>query len=119
MKVTDLEDSKRLQEAGIEGDPHHYWASFLRGNYIEETIITKERFNDLVVMYQVMDNIQQQLFPLKAIPAYSLEELLDMVEGNWYLEKEGNMFSVGLFLPDIDPKKAIVEALLWQKGEGR
>ena len=105
MEVTDLEDSTRVKEAGIEGIHSLVWALNAYGEwYITTTGNTgnKEEY----------------------YPAYSLEELLEMVEGELdlryrhnevYLLLHGNKPWTSAYC--LDPKKAVVEALLWQKEE--
>jgi len=69
----------------------------------------------------------------KGVPAPTLEELLNMLEGNYGIlevgmslfgEERSKKFRLIFWQEDkvfknTDPKITVAEALLWQKGEGR
>lgn len=62
---------------------------------------------------------------MKDLENKSLEELLKMVEGDKSLRKitdrDWEFFYTVYTATQMysDPKKAVIEAILWQKGEGR
>ena len=111
MNLTlDLEWSKKLKAAGIEGESE-FVTFLIWGKWVIETRKVFEKC--------VMDGMEYY-------NAYSLEELLDMVEGNWGLLCHRGIYRCTCFrnnaftpFANADPKIAVVEAILWQKGEGR
>ena len=101
----DLKWSKKLKEAGIRGK-----SEFKRIDFgTQDTALLK-------TAYPIMYN---------EFPAYTLEELLNMVKGDikgleWYEDRwcfsyEGKASPMTCSI-DIDPKIAVAEAILWQKG---
>ena len=102
MKVTDLEDSTRVKEAGIEGEYDLVWALNAYGEWY---ITTTGNISNEEEYY----------------PAYSLEELLGMVTGDywWHYSRKEEAYEFRVmrrgFFSTSDIKDAVVEALLWQK----
>jgi len=107
MNLTlNLEWSKKLHEAGIEGKYKYCQYEGLDGKSV------------VCPSWNLIHNTTKY-------PSYTLEELLDMVEGEvkvlhlyrgiWYFDYGGRVEE----FESLDPKICVCEALLWQKGEGR
>ena len=108
---TTLEDSKRLQEAGISGSCESEWLEYKGETWAQSKDITR--------LLNINDRVNV------VAPAYILGELLGMVEGDlksldygkekWSFDCRNSKYEARIFF-DEDPKHAVVEALLWQKG---
>lgn len=112
MIVLDEKISKELQEAGITEKSDKCW-------------FIGEQESWLAPSWSVFPGITDKYY------AFTLEELLDMVEGDYKFlatspaeigkwdfacrkdNKKGTMFTFK------DPKHAVAMGILWQKGEGR
>ena len=105
MNLTlDLEWSKKLKEAGIEGESVYCFVEGEDNKY-----------------YLQRDKNWEPLSGTIRFPTYTLEELLAMVEGAFWLVNY-DLYEIRLeweAFSNADPKIAVAEALLWQKGEGR
>jgi len=105
MELTlDLEWTKKLKDAGIGKAWTYAW---IRNAFGEWRVATQNNIS-----------INEEYYP-----TYTLEELLAMVKGDWKLHKTTGDYTFGckkgIYISEIDPKIAVVEALIWQKGEGR
>jgi hypothetical protein len=116
----DLEWSRKLKEAGIEGNGHQFWirTTTLRWKlyrYYDGWFIQVNGGHSFEREYA------ETQIDVIIIPTYSLEELLAMVEGAFWLVNY-DLYEIRLewgAFSNADPKIAVAEALLWQKGEGR
>ncbi|MEA3421672.1 MAG: hypothetical protein U9Q97_08370 [Acidobacteriota bacterium] len=98
----DLEWSKKLKKEGIEGK--HAYCHF---EDADEVSFIARSWNALPNMVKC--------------PAYTLEELLDMVKGEFLLRKRNLLYEIRFIYKgrykiasNADPKIAVAEALLWQ-----
>jgi len=116
MNLTlDLEWSRKLKAAGIEGEVSHWWHT--NPSWEKDKRYAQHHVHDDYVPFAPRF--------IMIAPAYTLEELLAMVEGDywWYYSKSEDTYEFRImgqgFFADTDPKEAVCEALLWQKGAER
>jgi len=117
MSLTlDREWSKKLKEAGIEGEVSHWWHENL--SWAKDKRYARYHVHDDYVPFTPK-------FSMIA-PAPTLEELLAMVKGSykdlewfneeWQFDCRNWDYEAKVFA-NLDPKIAVAKAKLWQEGE--